>query len=240
MTKEQIIREIKRLAKNGKPPGWEVFKKETGLQQHKLHLHFLRWSDAVTEPGFEPNKWQGKKRSSDELLRMYAEIVRHFARVPILVELTQYTRRRNRQDIPFVTTFTRRFQNKTGLDAALAKWVRENDEFADLAALLPEPPEPKEDDASAPSPKGFVYLFKFNRLYKIGWSAQPEQRLKQINATSPVGGKLVHKIQTDDPQGIERYWHRRFKAQRANNEFFRLSGADVRAFKKQNSQWVAP
>jgi hypothetical protein len=118
--------------------------------------------------------------------------------------------------------------------AKLREWAASHAEYADLLPLLPQVQERDQPQAQEVlSKEGWVYLLQSSTHYKIGRSDQIEKRLKQIAIALPESTVMVHAIRTDDPPGIEAYWHRRFDDRRANGEWFKLSKAEVAAFKKR-------
>jgi hypothetical protein len=78
-----------------------------------------------------------------------------------------------------------------------------------------------------------VYLLRSGNKFKIGFSIAALNRATTINTSSAEGVQVLHIIRTDDPRGIEAYWHNRFAEKRGNGEWFALSAADVTAFKRR-------
>lgn len=235
-TKDHILAEIRRIAaETGKPPGRQAFQKETAIRPAEwCGVYWRTWSDALTEAGYEPNQRQDKFEPED-LLRKYVEATRHFGRIPAQVDVRMYSR--ERPDFPSESTFGKHFSNKAGLIAALVAFVQQNEEdFADIIPLLPEPEDEAEVEPSNEPGEGMVYLLKSGAHYKIGRSDELERRVKQISVSLPETVTLEHAIRTDDPPGIEAYWHRRFADRRANGEWFKLTVADIRAFKRRKFQ----
>ncbi|MGP0071268.1 MAG: GIY-YIG nuclease family protein [Bryobacteraceae bacterium] len=101
------------------------------------------------------------------------------------------------------------------------------------AAIAEAGSEEFESDLSPEQNFGFVYLMKSGRYYKIGRTSHVGGRERDLAIQLPDRLHTVHSIRTDDPTGIEAYWHNRFEAKRRNGEWFDLSAADVTAFKRR-------
>jgi Meiotically up-regulated gene 113 len=59
------------------------------------------------------------------------------------------------------------------------------------------------------------------------------RRKRELAIQLPERAIVVHSMKTDDPPGIEAYWHKRFKDKRRNGEWFELSASEVSAFKRR-------
>ncbi len=110
-----------------------------------------------------------------------------------------------------------------------------------LQELVAEMPELESIIGAAPSAQaarpatvaGHVYLVRSGEHYKIGATTDPLRREGELQIAVPGGVTPVHSLATDDPFGIEAYWHRRFANKRANGEWFLLDQDDVAAFRSR-------
>jgi len=237
MDKEHILAEIRRtaVANGGRPLGRARFLAETGIRESDWHgRYWIRWSEAVGEAGFEPNELQGAYEN-EELLRQYADLIRDLGHFPVAAEVKM----RARQDASFPShnTFAR-FGRKGEIAARVFEFCVEQDGYSDVAEICAPVAQSSADDDESKAvitepDTGFVYLMKSGRFYKIGRTNSMERRIREIGVQLPERLKLLHTISTDDPVGIERYWHQRFADKRKNGEWFELAPADVRAFRRR-------
>lgn len=237
--RDKILSEIRRLTaeRSGVPPGRILFERETSIRPSAWRgIYWARWTDAVVEAGFEPNAKQGKLDRSHLIEKLVASL-RHYGRIPTAAELKMY--RREVPDFPSHSTLLSHFGGKEGWLDALEKWAHQTNGNQDIIAFLSERSANGLELAGRTSTadrEGMVYLIRSGSHFKIGRSEQLERRVKEIRISLPEAMTLEHAIRTDDPAGIEAYWHRRFADRRANGEWFRLSKADVVAFKRRKFQ----
>lgn len=75
---------------------------------------------------------------------------------------------------------------------------------------------------------GKIYIVKGEKFYKIGLTrGSVESRLKSLQTGSPASLKLVHVIETKDPEKLERELHRVFAHKRVQGEWFALEDTDL-------------
>lgn len=210
------------------------FELETGITAGQwLGVFWARWSDAVVEAGYQPNVYQ-QRFDGDRVLTCVVAAARHYQHLPTIAEMRLY--RRHHPDFPNDKTVTNHFPTKAALAMAIRQQAAADHSLVDVLPMLPpEVTNPAETIGlkKGPASDGWVYLIKSSKHYKIGRGDDLERRVKQIRVALPEAGKLVHAIRTDDPAGIEAYWHRRFDERRMNGEWFNLTTADVAVFKRR-------
>ena len=233
-TKQQILEEIQRTAKEngGIPLGRDRFEKETGINSWEIGKYWARFSDAQLEAGFSPN----------QLKTAYNEKVLLVAIVGFMRELNHFPtrgelrlKRFNQSDFPPDTVYARRFGSKKQLAVKISEYAEENG-YGDIIKMcqpiIESPNDASEKDEEVESEIGEVYLFKSGRYYKIGKTNDTVRRGSELRIQLPEKLDLIHSIKTDDPSGVEAYWHRRFEPKRMNGEWFDLNAVDIKSFKR--------
>jgi len=237
LTKEHILSEIQRTSRDGAALGKELFEKETGIKESDWSgIFWTRWSDAVQEAGFEPNEFQGALPEK-YLIECLVAVIEDFGHFPTWAELK--LKCRQDPDLPSVSVFNR-LGRKGDRARRVVEYCEANPEHSNLIELVAPhatPVDQNEESAGDPNVAidGYVYLIQHGnrREYKIGKTFNPIRREGEIRLAMPETVTPIHTIRTDDPSGIEAYWHNRFKSKRLEGEWFSLTAEDVRAFKKR-------
>lgn len=234
LSKEHILAEIRRTAQGGKALGRERFFAETGVKESDWSgKYWVRWNDALAEAGFGPNRLN-ERLLDEQVLDRLAALVRELGHFPVIAEIK--IKARSDPQFPSHNTFGR-FGDKGQLAARLHRFCVERG-LDDVAALCAQPDDKGDEipivvEQSQLPDAGFVYLIRAGRFYKIGRTNELGRRERELAIQLPERATVVHSIKTDDPAGIEEYWHRRFHLQRQNGEWFKLTAEDVAAFRRR-------
>jgi hypothetical protein len=217
MDKQHILDEIRRTAttNRGVPLGQERFLTETGIKISDWHgKYWVRWSEALREAGFTPNRMNAAY--DDEFLIMrVVSLTRELGRFPVSGDLRM--KARNDPEFPSHSAFDRLGSKKHRV-VRVAEYCRTHDGFEDVLRLCPAVIDrdiPSAENTAAEE-IGFVYLMKSGRFYKVGRSNSAGRREYELAIQLPERATKIHEIRTDDPVGIEEYWHKRFESRRKN------------------------
>lgn len=226
-----ILNAIRQAASEcgGQAPGQVRFEQLSGIPVAAWRgKYWARWSDAVAEAGFLPNK-TNEATPTNIVLESLARLALKVGHIPTYGEV----RLARQQDSSFPAhQVINRLGSKLQREALLRDLAQNSEQFHGLIALLPTEAVTPESEKADPT-DGFVYMARMGKHYKIGKTFSVPRRHREIAVHLPESLTAIHSIRTDDPTGIEAYWHKRFESKRTNGEWFSLSLEDIRAFKRR-------
>jgi len=71
----------------------------------------------------------------------------------------------------------------------------------------------------------YLYIIKFNNLYKIGWSKNPSNRIKQL--TLGPSAEIIFEKPFPNISKVEKNLHHLFEEKKVSGEWFELSEEDI-------------
>jgi len=235
-TKQDIINAIIKTAKEngGKPLGIGRFEKETGINLYDCHKYWSTFGEAQREAGFIANTLQVPYKE-EFILESLATLMRDIGRLPTKGNLIV---RRNKDDgFPNEVSIHKRLGSQIEIAKKMYEYSKQkgyNDIVEICKAYIDKSPNPEQEQENSDQNQilGAVYLFKHGKYYKIGKTNDTVRRGNELKIQLPENLDLIHEIKTDDPSGIEAYWHRRFESKRMNGEWFDLNSTDIKSFKR--------
>jgi len=178
-----------------------------------------------------------QERTDDrDAIRRLAVETRRLGRIPTYAEM-RLQRLQDDKSLPSNAVYER-LGPKKALAARLAAFCKEDNDYADVFEIVgplidESKPEADREGGSKSPEQGFVYLLKSGRFYKLGHTNSVGRRAYELAIQLPEKPTVVHELATDDPAGIEAYWHKRFADRRQNGEWFELTREDISAFKRR-------
>lgn len=241
VTKDEILEAIRdSAAKNGGTPvGRGRLERLTGVTEYAVSKYWPTYNLALAEAGFRPNTLQGRTDDTTVLDR-FIGLTRDLGHVPTASELR--IARTHDSSFPSNGVFARFGSKAHRVESALHR-CRGRGNLDDVVAILEASRTPGNERVDSISRQvsplaSFVYLAQGHKgEYKIGRTNLVDRRLAELGTKSAVELTLIHEIKTDDPVGVEGYWHQRFAEKQMRGEWFRLTATDVSAFRRWRRIW---
>jgi hypothetical protein len=240
LNRDEILQAIRDLAAElGRPPGIKAFRARYSTPASAFNgMYWARWTDAVREAGLQPCDPPARIEDG-AILAALATLTLRLGRFPTQAEMAM--RKKEDPSFPAEAVIRRRLGSKSAQIEHLRAWAASQHEYTDLHEVLagetataqPQVQPAAADEQASATSDGCVYLMRSGGRYKIGMSRFLPQRWATLAGASPDPVDLVHYMRTDDPEGIEAYWHRRFADRREGGEWFRLGATDVAAFRRR-------
>ncbi len=238
LTKQEIIKELQRYAKEngGKTPSEKVLFENTDVGITDRRKYWSNYGELVLESGLTPNEFDKTKYTHKQLCSMFIKVMREKGKWPTrgVLDVIHH----NDHSFPDSSSFYSKLGLvSTGkLPKTILEYIGDKRGYKDVVTICNSIIQNTENESSSQEDEsviaGYVYLGKQHGSYKIGKSKDPNRRRDDITLLGPEPFTLIHEIKTDDMNGIEKYWHERFNLKHKRGEWFTLSTADIKAFKR--------
>lgn len=213
----------------------EAFTRETGISSFYWWGRYWRsWSEFQAAAAVHSPRPPVQRIPDAGILQRYAELVLELDRIPTNTDL-DFKRSRDRS-FPDKLSL-RRWKSRSNLLLKVMEYCEGKQQFEPVLQLL------RRDVLNSLNQrletlqiKGFVYLLRADRTYKLSRMNAAGEKLRELAVQLPEEPDIVHVIETDDPEGIEQYWKRRFAKIPRKGEWLRLTAEDLNAFKKRKFQ----
>lgn len=243
-SKEEILKEVQKWSEEnrGHTPSEKVLREELGIPKWDWINYWTKMTDLQNEAGLTPHVFDKTKYTKPDLCRLFVKVIGEYGKWPSR-DVLDFKRKKD-PNFPASATFYKQLGSANNGDLArtILEYVKDKRGSREIIKIcnvyLENNIKPIEDLGTGVV--GYVYLLKSVLMnataYKIGKTKDVENRVRQLHQPSNQQ-ELVYYIKTDDPDGVERYWHLRFEPKRIyphkiKDEWFKLNSSDVKAFKR--------
>lgn len=236
LTKKEILEEVQKWAKEngGRTPSEKIIREELKIPKWDWITYWTKTTDLQRDAGLIPQGFDKTKYTKKELCDEFIKLIREKKKWPSRDEMDF----KRRQDLkyPSPSTFYKKLGLSENLKLTILEYVKNKQGYEDIANICNSVLKTYKNESSTSennkAESGYVYLGLQHGDYKIGFTKDLDRRRDDITLLGSEPMNWIHKIETDDMKGIERYWHNRFKSKWLRGEWYKLNPSDVKAFKR--------